>query len=542
MRNALSKIFKGNNWIYFLAILLLFPALFINLGSIAFLDDEGIRALVALEMELSGNYLVPTLFGEYYYNKPPLYNWILLAFFELTGIANEWTARIPTTIFLLLFGGTVFYYFKKHFSTKVAFLNAFALITCGRILFFDAMLGLIDICFSWVIFTLFMVVYHAFEKKQFFKLFLLSYFLTSCGFLLKGLPALVFLGTVLLVYFIYKKQFKKLFSIEHLAGGLVFVLIIGGYYYLYHQQHSLEEVFNTLFNESSKRTFVKYGFGKTILHLFTFPFEMAYHFLPWSFLGIYFLKKSNYRFGSKWRSLPKLTSINHPFIKYNLLIFFSTIILYWSSVEVYPRYLFMHLPLLFSAFFYLHFKNEKENSIYYKIIDRILLGLCFLTIPTALFPLFWPTMQQIPYLQLKVAIVAIGLAILTYLYYQKKYQRLLLLVLILLIVRIGFNWFVLPSRLQVEWSTVVRTSVQEAATHLDEKPLYVYKYHFGLRPAEGFYLTKAKGNILEKHFENFDTTANYIVFPPHKIPLEKVTEFQTRNNKETMFIGKLKER
>ena len=39
--------------------------------------DEAIRSLVALEMKLSGNLITPTLHGEYYYNKPPLYNWIL---------------------------------------------------------------------------------------------------------------------------------------------------------------------------------------------------------------------------------------------------------------------------------------------------------------------------------------------------------------------------------------------------------------------------------------------------------------------------------
>ena len=68
----------ANRTIYILAIVLLIPALLINLGLLAFIDDEGIRSLVALEMKLSGNYITPTLHGMYYYNKPPLYNWLLL--------------------------------------------------------------------------------------------------------------------------------------------------------------------------------------------------------------------------------------------------------------------------------------------------------------------------------------------------------------------------------------------------------------------------------------------------------------------------------
>ena len=128
---------SAKNWqlqaIYALTVVLLAPALLINLGLIAFNDDEGIRSLVALEMKLSGNYITPTLLGEFYYNKPPLYNWILLGFFELTGIINEWTTRIPTVFFLLAYASTTFYYFKKHFDTKFAFITAMIVITLSLI-------------------------------------------------------------------------------------------------------------------------------------------------------------------------------------------------------------------------------------------------------------------------------------------------------------------------------------------------------------------------------------------------------------------------
>jgi len=80
---------QRNKLLYVLSILLLFPALLINLGLMTFIDDEGIRTLVALEMKLSGNYITPTLHGEFYYNKPPLFNWILLGYFKLLGQINE---------------------------------------------------------------------------------------------------------------------------------------------------------------------------------------------------------------------------------------------------------------------------------------------------------------------------------------------------------------------------------------------------------------------------------------------------------------------
>ena len=193
-------------WIYGLTLVMLIPALLINLGLMPFIDDEAIRALVALEMDLSGNYIVPTMNGEYYYNKPPLFNWLLLLYFKLFSEYSEFASRFATVISLLGYGATVFYFFKKHFDTKVAFINALLLITCGRILFFDSMLGLIDITFSWVTFVAFMWVYHFYEKEKWYALFVGTYVLTAAGFLMKGLPSVVFQGFTLLTFLIYKKD------------------------------------------------------------------------------------------------------------------------------------------------------------------------------------------------------------------------------------------------------------------------------------------------------------------------------------------------
>ena len=85
----------SKNSLYILALLLLIPALFINLGMLAFIDDEGIRSLVALEMDLSGNLITPTLHGDYYYKKPPLYNWILLSWYQLQLPSRSFTRAFP---------------------------------------------------------------------------------------------------------------------------------------------------------------------------------------------------------------------------------------------------------------------------------------------------------------------------------------------------------------------------------------------------------------------------------------------------------------
>ncbi|RMG83327.1 MAG: hypothetical protein D6714_09925 [Bacteroidetes bacterium] len=535
----MSEISRQNKlklkWLCGLIALLLIPALLINLGLIAFIDDEGLRSLVALEMKFSGNYITPTFFGAYYYNKPPLYNWILLAFFELTGRADEWSARLPTVLFLLAYAATIYYFFRKHYARPLAILNAFALITCGRILFWESMLALIDICFSWVIFTLFMVIYHLYEKKKWYALFASAWGLAAIGFLLKGLPALVFVGTALLVRFLFPgkdeqtARFSKLFSLAHVTGFLVFVILVGGYYYAYHQYNDLQAVFETLFNESSKRTFVQYGWQKTLVHFFTFPFEMTWHFLPWSLFGVYLFRKGALRHIRQ-----------HHFTFFNAVLFLATIIVYWLSVEVYPRYLLMHAPLIFSVFLFLHDQNQKEKSLWYIRISRIIGTLCILFFLGALLPAFIPQTRDIPHVYLKTGFIFATLGGLAYLFWRWEKERWIVFVAFLLVLRIGFNWFVLPNRLKIEWSTQVRNSSIQIARQF--QPLYIYKNSLGFEPANGFYLTRESNRIIRRQFENFDTAGWYIIHKnyEHHLQFKESARLKVMYEQGFRYVGKIK--
>src|SRR5438046_7683733 len=73
----------------------------INLGSSELRSEEGHRVLPAVHMLDSGNYVVPYIAARPYLNKPPLINWIVAASFKLSGVRNEWTARLPSALFTL---------------------------------------------------------------------------------------------------------------------------------------------------------------------------------------------------------------------------------------------------------------------------------------------------------------------------------------------------------------------------------------------------------------------------------------------------------
>src|SRR5437667_4369548 len=84
-------------------VILIWAALYLPaLGSLAIKGEEGRRILPGITMLETGNYLVPQVGGETYFRKPPLINWIVAASFKIFRAQNEWTARLPSVIAVLL--------------------------------------------------------------------------------------------------------------------------------------------------------------------------------------------------------------------------------------------------------------------------------------------------------------------------------------------------------------------------------------------------------------------------------------------------------
>src|SRR5262249_35166249 len=73
-----------------------------RLGTLELKSEEGRRVLPAVTMLEAGNYTVPQIGSEPYLRKPPLVNWLVAASFKFSGIRNEWMARLPSVIAVLV--------------------------------------------------------------------------------------------------------------------------------------------------------------------------------------------------------------------------------------------------------------------------------------------------------------------------------------------------------------------------------------------------------------------------------------------------------
>lgn len=486
-------------YLVLLTLLLFFPAHLIHLGVAPFNGDEAIRSLVAYEMDLSGNYIATTMHGAPYINKPPLFNWILLFFFKVFGYFGEFPARTATVVFLALYGLAVYRFARRELGFEFAFLSALMVITSGRFLIYDSMLGLIDTTFSVVIYTLFMSIWYFGVREQWRRLFLVSYSLMAAGFLLKGLPAIVFQGLSLTAGLVFFGQWRRLFSVQHLAGVLLAGGILGAWLLAYAQYRPLEIILPNLLHESVKRTGVVFGWARTVEHFFRFPFDSVYHFLPYSLLILAWLDRHF------WRRIRQ-----NCFVFFNFTLLAVNLPLYWSSVQVYARYLLMFIPLFTVMSFYLMEQEREHHSWRYRLFYGALGGLAVL-LPVAFFAM--PFVREVNFLPgiwpLSIG-CGIALSAVAICYFADKNRYLWWSIVSLLIARIAFDLIILPTRHHENDVSIARQDVYDLVEKYRDRTWYVYGDSYIREPAS-FYMTQQLGYIVQRTFDANKSNALYFV-------------------------------
>ena len=103
--------------------------MFFNLGSVPLLDpDEPVYAESPKEMLAAGDLLSPKIYGYYWFDKPPMYYWLVAGSYKIFGI-NDFAARFPSALLGIVLIFTGYYFANKFFNEKVAMYSALILLT-----------------------------------------------------------------------------------------------------------------------------------------------------------------------------------------------------------------------------------------------------------------------------------------------------------------------------------------------------------------------------------------------------------------------------
>jgi 4-amino-4-deoxy-L-arabinose transferase-like glycosyltransferase len=261
------------------------------LGSFEIKGEEGRRILPAMAMLENGNYIVPQVGSEAYYRKPPLINWLIAASFKVFGVRNEWTARVPSVLFVLAVAiafVTVARASLGRVGSTIAalvWLTNLGTIEKGRLIEIEALY--VSLCGLAIIFWL------AFweQKRSPWLMWLIPSIFLGLGWLAKGPTHVFFFYAVVLAVLWQSKQWRLLLHPAHFAGIIIMLGIFASWAIPFIQMTETGRAMQKWSSQFVGRVSGEiFHFGVWIL---TIPRALAY-FLPWLLL-LPFLRLANFR-------------------------------------------------------------------------------------------------------------------------------------------------------------------------------------------------------------------------------------------------------
>lgn len=465
-----------------------------NLGLAPLKHEEPRRALIALEMLYQDNWIVPTETGEYYYKKPPVYNWVIMAGFAILQSHSEFAVRFLSILSFLGMGFLVFLVVRRYVDfTTAAYAGLLTLVMADILFYFSATAGEIDLFYSLVTLASFFTIYHFYRQQQYYWLFITTYALGAVGTLTKGLPSPVFLAVSLGIFFLYQGKVRQLFSWAHLAGILTFGLIVGGYFWWYDQYNPFIYYFtseDSLWSQSRERTLLQNKMSSLLPHLVLFPLETLKNVAPASLLLLFTLRRNIVEVVRK-----------QPLVLFCLLLFLSNIAVYWISPGTRSRYVYMLYPLLVIVLTYSYTSfSSKQPPARFRWFHGIITALIVLAGMTSVALPFIPQLAEVPSriaIAIGTNVALIGLLVV---HLRRPSYSLLNLILLAVILRFVFALAVLPYRAQEGSAADDKEDAYQIAEITQNEPLYLYQ-DSRCSLTTVFYLERERSAVLSHRWE-----------------------------------------
>ena len=287
-----------------------------SLGSIAIKGEEGRRILPAIRMLESGNYIVPQVGSNPYYRKPPLVNWLVAASFKISGVRNEWTARLPSVLAVLAVAMAFVTIARPSLGPKGSIVAALiwmtniGMIEKGRLIEIEALY--VSLCGLAIIFWL------SFwdQKKSPWLIWIPSSVFLGLGLLAKGPVHLLFFYGIVFAVLWQGKDWRLLVHPAHFVAVALILAIPAAWAIPFVQRTTTEVAVNKWSAQFSGRLEgIGFKFSSWIQNI---PRSLMY-FLPWLIL-FPFARFSKFHDEAQRRFAGALTwGIALPFLAVNLV-------------------------------------------------------------------------------------------------------------------------------------------------------------------------------------------------------------------------------
>lgn len=312
---------------------------------------ESVYTLTAKEMLAADDWLSPRIYGDFWYDKPIMFYWELLAAYKVFGV-GEFASRFFPAVFATI-GLFVTYFFGSKLYNQRIGLVAAAILATSLEYWYLAHAVITDMTLL-VMFAVTLISFFLGYRAGNPRLYLIAFVASGVGVLTKGPIAFLLPGLIILIFLAWQgdlRHLQKLFSVKGLA---LFAGIVAIWYLPMTLIHGAEFIENFLGVHNFLRATVS-EYPKTDVWYYYLLITII-GFLPWSLALLPAIK--NLRGG-----LPKF-EVTERF----LIVWAATVIIFFQLCAT--KYVTYTLPAMIPLAILLarHFVNR------WKVFVRIAAG------------------------------------------------------------------------------------------------------------------------------------------------------------------------
>lgn len=373
-----------------LAVLLYFPAL----GWRDFWAPVEPRyAEIARVMLAKGEWIVPTVNGVLYTDKPILYFWLVLVGSKVVGAVNEWTVRLPSALSALGLVLTTYFLGRDLLSPRIGLLGAVVLATSARVLW-EARWAHTDMAFTFF-FTLSLYFFsRAMLRKGEPKEFLLAYALMALATLTKGLIGLALPAVIVAAFIVARREWKAFLQWRVPSGILVFLLVAAPWFLSVSLATEGKWLREFIFTHHIQRYTSGLGHRQPFYYYFV---SLPADFLPWTVFLV----------PAIWAYRSRLKSLKEPSVLF-LSVWFFAVFLFFSlsdtKRDLYLLPLFPPAALFAACYFASLMDREIAQDPLYQSLGQLFFNLLWigaLSLPVVA----WLYQREAFWISLPVALV-----------------------------------------------------------------------------------------------------------------------------------------
>ena len=261
------KIWPNMLFILFIAGLVTFS----YLGSLPLFDpDEPVYAETAWEMLQSQDFISPRIYGEFWYDKPPMYYWLVAGAFKMFGV-GEFAARFPSALLAVIGVVVVYLSGRKLFNDRAGLLSALILTTSLEY-FYLSNAAVTDMTLTFFLTAALLSFLH--------RKYYMFYGWAALAVVTKGPIGVIFCGGIVGLYLVLTGNLGLIKRMKVCKGAALFTVLALPWYLIMYYYHGMTFV-DTFLGFHNMTRFLQPEHSSGALWYYYIP-VLIFGFFPWT--------------------------------------------------------------------------------------------------------------------------------------------------------------------------------------------------------------------------------------------------------------------